>query len=147
MNIFVLFYRNGEHKILKEKLGMGFPLAQLKNEDIEYLYVAVSDQDAQNMINLRVEDSAKAKKSKDGIIKELADRLISTLDDSVPAAEADATVADVAKAMYNEVLEISGNIVIDRNKPVGILHAGGHASRIAKYKFQRTEDDDDKRPN
>lgn len=86
---------------------------------------------------------------KQGDIKELADRLIGTLDDSVPAVDADAIVADVAKSLYNDILRIEGNIVIDKSHPVARIHGGfgpngkRAAAVIAKYKFEPISDTDD----
>lgn len=78
-------------------------------------------------------------------VADMAERLISTLDSSMPSDQADAIVRDVAEELYNDVLGIPGNIVVDRSAPVGIAHGGfgrngkRGAVTIAKYKFQRRE--------
>lgn len=75
-------------------------------------------------------------------IKELADRLISTLDSMMDNDRADAIVRDVAEELYNDVLGIKGHIVVDRTQPSGHMHIGGsrgvkkHVATIAKYKFE-----------
>lgn len=75
-------------------------------------------------------------------VKEMADRLISTLDSLMPSEQADAIVRDVAEELYRDVLGIDGNIVIDRDQPTGIIHGGfgkngkKSAMGIAKYKFE-----------
>lgn len=75
-------------------------------------------------------------------VKEMADRLISTLDSLMPSEQADAIVRDVAEELYRDVLGIEGSIVIDRNQPTGIMHGGfgkngkRAAMGIAKYKFE-----------
>lgn len=73
-------------------------------------------------------------------VKDMADRLISTLDSLMPSEKADAIVRDVAEELYRNVLGIDGVIVIDKDQPTGIAHGsfgkGQRAMRIAKYKFQ-----------
>lgn len=77
-----------------------------------------------------------------GQVKGLADRLISTLDKTMPSNKADAIVRDVAEEIYIDLLGIPGNIVVDRDEPVGIMHGGfgkngkKAAMPIARYKFQ-----------
>lgn len=72
----------------------------------------------------------------------MADRLVSTLDSAMSSEQADAIVRDVAEELYNDVLNIKGKIVIDRDAPVGIAHGGfgkngkRAAMTIAKYKFE-----------
>lgn len=74
--------------------------------------------------------------------KELADRLISTLDTAMSSDKADAIVRDVAEEIYNDVLGIKGHIVPDTDEPFGIAHGGfgkngkRGAKIIAKYKFK-----------
>jgi len=76
-------------------------------------------------------------------VRELADRLISTLDTTMPHAKADAIVRDVAEEIYRDLLGIQGNIVVDTDQPIGIMHGGfGKNGKkatlpIAKYKFER----------
>lgn len=78
-------------------------------------------------------------------VKDMADRLISTLDSSMSGPRADAIVRDVAEQLYTEVLGIKGHIVVDREQPTGIVHGGfgpngkRAAMQIAKYKFERSE--------
>lgn len=75
-------------------------------------------------------------------IKELADRLISTLDTMMPSDKADAIVRDVAEELYREVLGVPGRIVVDQEQPTGIMHGGlgkngkKAALPIAKYKYE-----------
>lgn len=75
-------------------------------------------------------------------VKELADRLISTLDTLMPSDQADAIVRDVATELYRDVLGVDGEIVADKDQASGFLHGGfGKNGRkamlpIAKYKFQ-----------
>jgi hypothetical protein len=75
-------------------------------------------------------------------VKDMADRLISTLDSLMPSEQADAIVRDVAEELYRDVLGIQGSIVVDRNQPTGIMHGGfgpngkRAAAPIAKYKFE-----------
>lgn len=69
-------------------------------------------------------------------IKDMADRLISTLDTLMPSERADAIVRDVAEELYNNVLGIQGNIVVDRSQPTGHFHASKKMHPIAKYKFE-----------
>lgn len=79
-------------------------------------------------------------------VKELADRLISTLDTLMPAEQADAIVRDVAEELYRDVLGVPGNIVVDRQQATGIMHGGfgpngkRGALPIAKYKFQPSKE-------
>ncbi len=76
-------------------------------------------------------------------IKDLADRLISTLDSLMPSEQADAIVRDVAESLYNDVLEIPGKITVDKSQPTGIAHGsfgnGRRAMPIAKFKFEPEE--------
>jgi len=78
-------------------------------------------------------------------VKDMADRLISTLDGSMPSERADAIVRDVAEQLYNDVLGIPGSIVVDRDQPTAIVHGGfgqngkRAAMTLAKYKFERRE--------
>jgi predicted DNA-binding protein with PD1-like motif len=75
-------------------------------------------------------------------VKDMADRLISTLDSLMPSERADAIVRDVAEELYREVLGIPGSIVVDRNQPSGHMHIGGARGvkkqilPLAKYKFE-----------
>jgi hypothetical protein len=73
-------------------------------------------------------------------VKDMADRLISTLDSMMPSERADAIVRDVAEELYNDVLDVKGRVVIDRDAPTGIAHGsfgnGRRAMPIAKYKFE-----------
>lgn len=75
-------------------------------------------------------------------VKDMADRLISTLDSLMPSERADAIVRDVAEELYRDVLGIQGSIVVDREQPTGIMHGGfgpngkKAALPIAKYKFE-----------
>lgn len=75
-------------------------------------------------------------------IKEMADRLISTLDSLMPSDKADAIVRDVAEELYREVLGIDGRIVVDKSKPSGHLHGsfgkGNRYMTIGKYKYEPT---------
>lgn len=78
-------------------------------------------------------------------VKNMADRLIGTLDSLMPSERADAIVRDVAEELYNDVLGIAGRIVIDREQPTGIMHGGfgkngkKAALSIVKYKFEAQE--------
>ena len=78
-------------------------------------------------------------------VADMANRLISTLDSSMPSEQADAIVRDVAEELYNDVIGVPGSVVVDRDAPVGIAHGGfgpngkRGAMTIAKYKFQRRE--------
>lgn len=76
-------------------------------------------------------------------IKELADRLISTLDSLMPSEKADAIVRDAAEELYNDVLGVPGKIIVDTAQPVGHMHGSfGKGKRhlpIAKYKFEPNE--------
>lgn len=72
-------------------------------------------------------------------VKEMADRLISTLDSSMASERADAIVRDVAEELYNEVLGIKGSVVVDRSQPTGLAHGSFGVARIAKYKFEPSE--------
>lgn len=73
-------------------------------------------------------------------VKELADKLISTLSTSMPGEQADAIVRDVAEELYNDVLNIPGKIVPTMQ---GIAHGsfgkGQRAIMIAEYKFEPKE--------
>lgn len=75
-------------------------------------------------------------------IKDMADRLISTLDSLMPSERADAIVRDVAEELYRDLLGVEGSIVVDRDQPTGIMHGGfgpngkRAAAPIAKYKFE-----------
>lgn len=75
-------------------------------------------------------------------IKDMADRLITTLDSLMPSERADAIVRDVAEELYRDLLGIEGSIVVDRDQPTGIMHGGfgpngkRAAAPIAKYKFE-----------
>lgn len=75
-------------------------------------------------------------------VKDMADRLISTLDSMMPSEKADAIVRDVAQELYNDVLGIKGKIVVDNNQATGFMHLGGGGGRkkqmvpIAKFKFE-----------
>lgn len=83
-----------------------------------------------------------AKADHDPRIKELADRLISTLDTMMDSEKADAIVRDVATELYNFDLGIKGKIVVDTSQATGLMHGGfGRNGRravqpIAKYKFE-----------
>lgn len=79
-------------------------------------------------------------------VKDMADRLISTLDSMMPSEKADAIVRDVAEELYTKVLGIQGKIIVDESQAVGHVHTGGRGKKrkvlpIAKYKFQATEVD------
>jgi hypothetical protein len=73
-------------------------------------------------------------------IKEMADRLISTLDSLMPSEEADSIVRDVAEELYRDVLGIPGKIVVDESQARGFIHGsfgkGKRMMPIAKYKFE-----------
>lgn len=73
-------------------------------------------------------------------IKDMADRLIITLDSLMTSENADAIVRDVAEELYRAVLGIDGEIVVDTTQPVGHMHGNfGNGKRmlpIAKYKFE-----------
>jgi hypothetical protein len=75
-------------------------------------------------------------------VKDMADRLISTLDSLMPSEKADAIVRDVAEELYTSLLCIPGHVVVDESKPMGHMHVGGGKGRkkqmlpIAKYKFE-----------
>lgn len=73
-------------------------------------------------------------------VKELADRLISTLDSLMPSEQADAIVRDVATSLYHDVLGIDGEIVVDTTQTTGYMHGnfgkGKRVLPIAKYKFE-----------
>lgn len=69
-------------------------------------------------------------------VKDMADRLISTLDSLMPSEKADAIVRDVAEELYHELLGVDGKIVVDKSQPTGHLHAGRKMHPIAKYKFE-----------
>lgn len=78
-------------------------------------------------------------------VKDMADRLISTLDSMMASERADAIVRDVAEELYRDLLGIPGNIVVDREQPTGHMHTGGARGvkkqmlPIAKYKFEATQ--------
>ena len=76
-------------------------------------------------------------------IRELADRLISTLDTLMPSEKADAIVRDVAEGLYRDVLGLSGKIVVDTKKPNGFAHGsfgnGKRVAVIARYRFEEVE--------
>lgn len=75
-------------------------------------------------------------------VKELADKLISTLSSTMPSDKADAIVRDVAESLYKDLLGVDGRIVIDSSKPTGHMHIGGSRGvkkqmlPIAEYKFE-----------
>jgi hypothetical protein len=73
-------------------------------------------------------------------VKELADRLIESLDTLMPSEQADAIVADVASSLYNDVLGIKGKVVVDPTAPISIIHGrfgpNGEKSTIAAVKFR-----------
>lgn len=75
-------------------------------------------------------------------VKDMADRLISTLDSFMPSEKADAIVRDVAQELYNDVLGVPGKITVDQTQATGHMHIGGGRGRkkqilpIAKYKFE-----------
>lgn len=83
-------------------------------------------------------------------IQEIADRLISTLDSLMPSEKADAIVRDVAEELYNNVLGIRGQIVVDNTKPTGIIHGsfgkGKRAMAIRSYKFEPYKPDQEQLP-
>lgn len=78
-------------------------------------------------------------------IKDMADRLISTLSSTMPTEKADAIVRDVAEELYRDVLGIPGEIVVDRSKPTGYMHIGGGRGvkkqllPIAEFKYEPKE--------
>jgi hypothetical protein len=75
-------------------------------------------------------------------VKDMADRLISTLDSLMPSEKADAIVRDVAEELYTSLLGIPGHIVVDESQAMGHMHIGSGKGRkkqmlpIAKYKFE-----------
>ncbi|HVA10601.1 MAG TPA: hypothetical protein VNG32_00345 [Candidatus Dormibacteraeota bacterium] len=75
-------------------------------------------------------------------IKDMADRLISTLDSLMPSEKADAIVRDVAEELYRDVLGIQGAIIIDQSQATGFIHGGfgkngkRGVAAIARYKFE-----------
>lgn len=75
-------------------------------------------------------------------VKDMADRLISTLDSLMPSEKADAIVRDVAEELYRDLLGIEGSIVVDKSQPTGIIHGGfgkngkKTALSLAKFKFE-----------
>jgi hypothetical protein len=79
-------------------------------------------------------------------VKNMADRLISTLSSTMPVEKADAIVRDVAEELYREVLGIDGKIVLDTSQATGYMHLGGGKGRkkqmvpIGSYKYQPKED-------
>ena len=58
-------------------------------------------------------------------VKNMADRLISTLASGMEPERADAIVRDVAIELYRDVLGIPGSIVVDTSQPSGYVHVGG----------------------
>lgn len=54
----------------------------------------------------------------------MADRLIETLDTTMPGEQADAIIRDVAEELYNSVLGIPGKVVVDPTAPISILDGG-----------------------
>lgn len=79
-------------------------------------------------------------------IKDMADRLISTMSTSMPSEKADAIVADVATELYRDVLDVDGRI---EAKVKGYAHgsfgkdANGKRIRgmaLADYEFVATRD-------
>lgn len=78
-------------------------------------------------------------------VKDMADRLISTLDSTMDSDRADAIVRDVAEQLYTDVIGVPGHIVVDRDQPTGIMHGGfgkngkRAAMAIGKYKFEATK--------
>lgn len=76
-------------------------------------------------------------------VKEMADKLISTLDTLMPSDQADAIVRDVAEELYNDVLGIKGKIVVDPTAPTGMIHGafGKNGKKdmkvMAKYRFEK----------
>lgn len=74
-------------------------------------------------------------------VKDMADRLISTLSGSMASEEADLIVRNVAEELYTEVLGIPGHIAIDAGKPIARVHVGGsrgvkrQAVTVAEYTF------------
>lgn len=78
-------------------------------------------------------------------VKDMADRLISTLDSMMPSEKADAIVRDVAEELYHDLLGIPGKIVVDQNEATGHIHTGGSGKKrkvlpIAKFKFEAETD-------
>lgn len=75
-------------------------------------------------------------------VKDMADRLISTLDSLMPSDKADAIVRDVAEELYRDLLGIEGSIVVDKSQATGYMHGGfGKNGKkgmlpIAKFKFE-----------
>ena len=69
-------------------------------------------------------------------VKELADRLISTLSGTMPGEKADAIVHDVATALYRDVLGIDGEIVA-KNKAIACGSFG--AVNLSDYVFRPTK--------
>lgn len=57
-------------------------------------------------------------------IKAIADRLISTLDTTMPTEQADAIVRDCAEELYTDLLQIKGKVVVDPTAPIGTVHGG-----------------------
>jgi hypothetical protein len=78
-------------------------------------------------------------------VKDMADRLISTLDTLMPSDKADAIVRDVAEELYRDILGIPGKIVVDSSQATGIMHGGfgkngkKAALPIAKFKYEVSE--------
>ena len=66
-------------------------------------------------------------------VKDLADRLITTLSGTMPSEKADAIVFDVATALYHDVLGIDGEIVA-KNKAIACGSFG--AMNLSDYEFQ-----------
>lgn len=75
-------------------------------------------------------------------VKDMADRLISTLSSTMESGKADAIVRDVAEELYRELVGIPGKIVVDKSKPTGHVHVGGGRGvkkqmlPIAEYKYE-----------
>lgn len=73
-------------------------------------------------------------------IKDMADRLISTLDTMLSSEQADAIVRDVAEELYVNVLGVKGKIVVDPTQPTGHMHGNfGKGKRmlpIARFRFE-----------
>lgn len=75
-------------------------------------------------------------------VKDMADRLVSTLDTLMSSDKADAIVRDVVEEMYRDLLGIEGSIVVDKSQATGYMHGGfGKNGKkgmlpIAKFKFE-----------
>lgn len=85
------------------------------------------------------------KQQHDEQVKDLADRLISTLTTTMKPEQADAIVRDVATEIYTDLLGIKGSIVPDCSMPNAIVHGGfgvngkRAAILISSYKFKADE--------